>query len=193
MVERRRKPEIVRREALEAGRRLLIASGPGAVTLKAVGGALEMSHANLIHHFGSADAFQAALKDLIVSDLTRQITALVTGTDGATPDTASIVDRVFAAYDAGGIAIMMAWSALSGAPHDEAGIGHVTRNLVAALEPRIEGPDAAARAREIVTLVTLLAFADGLIGKSLAAAVGTERAPIRAMAARLVEGLLVRD
>lgn len=185
-LERRRKPEAVRRAALEAGRRLLLDAGPRAITLKAVGAALGMTHANLIHHFGSADAFQTQLKDLMVQDLTRQITAIVAG---QAADTASVVGQVFDAYGRGGIAVLMAWSALSGAPYDETGIAATSRDLVAALTPRLEGPRAAERAREIVAFVTLLAFADGLIGGAMAEAVGGERDAVRTLTARLVDEL----
>ena len=187
-IERRRKPELVRQEALEAGRRLLIEGGPRAITLKAVGAVLGMSHANLIHHFGSAEAFQGQLKDLMVLDLTRQVTAIVAAPDGPS-DTASIVGKVFEAYGRGGIAMLMAWSTVTGTPHDEARLAATTRELVAALAPRLEGPDATAKAREIVALVTLLAFADGLIGASMAEAVGSERDAVRRLTATLVETL----
>ena len=192
-VERRRKADLVRQEALEVGRRLLIDAGPRAITLKAIGAELGMSHANLIHHFGSAEAYQACLKDLMVQDLTRQVTTIVSGPQGAAPDTAALVEKVFAAYGRGGIAMLMAWSALTGAPHDEAGLAATTRELVAALTPLIDSADAAARAREIVALVTLLAFADSLIGASLADAVGAPRDAVRQLAARLVEGLACRE
>ena len=188
-VERRRKPDDVRHEALEVGRRLLIAGGPSALTLKAVGGEMGMSHANLIHHFGSAEAYQARLKDEMVLDLTRRATALVLRAGEKGPDTASIVDEVFDAYGAGGIGILMAWSILSGASGDSIGMAETTRALVAALEPKLPPPDAAARARTIVSLVTLLALADGLIGGSLAKAVGDEPDAMRALTVRLVEAL----
>ena len=45
--ERRRKPETVRRHALEVARRLLVAEGPGAVTLKAIGAELGTLYAAL--------------------------------------------------------------------------------------------------------------------------------------------------
>ena len=188
-VERRRKPDDVRREALEVGRSLLIAGGPAALTLKAVGAGMGMSHANLIHHFGSADAFQARLKDEMVLDLTRRATALVADAGDAEPDTTSIVNDVFDAYGTGGIGILMAWSILSGAPREKIGMGETTRALVAALEPRIPHADAAARAKKIVALVTMLALADGLIGASLADAVGDDRHAMRALTIRLVEDL----
>src|SRR3546814_18224531 len=53
-------PEESRSAALEAARRLLIKSGPQAVTLKAVGAEIGKTHANLLHHFGSAAGLQSA-------------------------------------------------------------------------------------------------------------------------------------
>ena len=58
-------PEESRAAALEAARRLLIEQGPQAVTLKAVAAAIGKTHANLLHHFGSAAGLQAALAGLI--------------------------------------------------------------------------------------------------------------------------------
>ncbi len=47
-------PQESRAAALEAARRLLIERGPQAVTLKAVAAEIGKTHANLLHHFGSA-------------------------------------------------------------------------------------------------------------------------------------------
>jgi AcrR family transcriptional regulator len=54
-------PEESRSQALEAARRLLIEQGPQAVTLKAVSAEIGKTHANLLHHFGSAAGLQAEL------------------------------------------------------------------------------------------------------------------------------------
>jgi AcrR family transcriptional regulator len=47
--------------ALEAARALLIESGPQSVTLKAVAARINRTHANLLHHFGTALGLQKAL------------------------------------------------------------------------------------------------------------------------------------
>ncbi|MBV9883465.1 MAG: TetR family transcriptional regulator, partial [Sphingomonadaceae bacterium] len=60
-IRERLSPEASRAAALEAARALLIEQGPQAVTLKAVAGRMGKSHANLLHHFGSAAGLQAAL------------------------------------------------------------------------------------------------------------------------------------
>src|ERR1700759_5118534 len=66
-IRQRLSPEASRAGALEAARALLIEQGPQAGTLKAVAGRMGKSHANLLHHFGSAAGLQAALAGLISS------------------------------------------------------------------------------------------------------------------------------
>src|SRR3546814_6802794 len=58
---RRMTPQESRDAALEAARALLLESGPQAVTLKAVAARIGRTHANLLHHFGSAAGLQKAL------------------------------------------------------------------------------------------------------------------------------------
>jgi AcrR family transcriptional regulator len=58
---RRLSPEESRSAAIEAARRLLLERGPQAVTLKAVAAEVGRTHANLLHHFGSASGLQGEL------------------------------------------------------------------------------------------------------------------------------------
>ena len=60
---RRLSPDESRSVALDAARALLIETGPQSVTLKAVAGRVGRTHANLLHHFGSAAGLQKALAE----------------------------------------------------------------------------------------------------------------------------------
>ncbi|MGK3910999.1 TetR family transcriptional regulator, partial [Enterococcus faecium] len=60
-VRKRLSPDESRDAALEAARALLVEHGPQAVTLKAVAARIGRTHANLLHHFGSAEGLQKAL------------------------------------------------------------------------------------------------------------------------------------
>jgi TetR/AcrR family transcriptional regulator, repressor for neighboring sulfatase len=185
--ERRRKPDDVRGEALAIGRRLLIEGGPAAITLKAVGAEMGMSHANLIHHFGSAVAFQSQLKTAMAEELTRGVTALIRGQGQV--DIGRIVGTVFDAYDSGGIGTLVAWSAATKSAVETNGLEQAIGELVAVLEPLIEGAGAAGRARALVALVTILALGDSLIGKPLAKFVGSDPGEMRRLTVSLVEHL----
>jgi AcrR family transcriptional regulator len=71
IVRARLSPEESRSQALDAARRLLIDQGPQAVTLKAVSAEIGKTHANLLHHFGSAAGLQAELARSISDQVTR--------------------------------------------------------------------------------------------------------------------------
>lgn len=187
-IDRRRKPDEVRKEALAIGRRLLIERGPAAITLKTVGAEMAMSHANLIHHFGSAEAFQSQLKNMMVEDLTRTVTALVRqGKDGL--DIAEVVDTVFSAYGPGGIGRLIAWSTMTKAEDETDEVGQAIHELVGALVPLVEGPEAAVHARARVMLVSILALGDSLIGPSLAKCLGSDPQDMRHLTVWILEQL----
>src|SRR3546814_16661435 len=66
-------PQESRDAALEAARALLLESGPQAVTLKAVAARIGRTHANLLHHFGSAAGLQKALIERMAGAITSTI------------------------------------------------------------------------------------------------------------------------
>jgi TPP-dependent pyruvate/acetoin dehydrogenase alpha subunit len=73
IVRERLSPGESRAAAIEAARRLLIESGPQAVTLKAVAAEVGKTHANLLHHFGSA----AGLQSELARDISERVTAAI--------------------------------------------------------------------------------------------------------------------
>ncbi len=62
---KRLSPDESRAAALAAAYDILLADGPQAVTLKAVAGRIGRTHANLLHHFGSALELQKALAAML--------------------------------------------------------------------------------------------------------------------------------
>ncbi|MEA3047435.1 MAG: hypothetical protein QOJ53_1767, partial [Sphingomonadales bacterium] len=91
-------PELSRAAALEAARTLLINEGPQAVTLKAVAAKVGKTHANLLHHFGSAAGLQAALAELISARVCAGIEEAVRRARAHETDPIEIVDRTFDAF-----------------------------------------------------------------------------------------------
>ena len=61
IVRTRLSPAQSRAAALEAARAVLTEEGPQAVTLKAVAARMGRTHANLLHHFGSAGELRTEL------------------------------------------------------------------------------------------------------------------------------------
>ncbi|MCQ8279341.1 TetR/AcrR family transcriptional regulator [Acetobacteraceae bacterium KSS8] len=173
----------MRDAALEAGRALLIAKGPDAVTLKAVGAALGVTHANVLHHFGSAERFRAALRNAMVLDLNERMTAILARPGRTEADLARIVDETFAAYAEGGIGSLIAWLHLHGETAIDAQLEESIERLMAAVRRKFGDHPPAGMP---VGLLTMLAFAASILGGPLGRLVGVEPASFRALALRLL-------
>src|SRR5262245_42358710 len=130
----RRQPEEVRTAALESARKLLVAEGPNAITLKAVARDLGMTHTNLIHHFGSAAELQSALMREMVRDLTDTMEAAVARFRAGAGDVREFVDIVFDAFDRGGAGQLAAWLMVSGNEKLFAPVGQLLRDYIEHVE-----------------------------------------------------------
>ena len=171
-------PEESRSAALEAARRLLIESGPQAVTLKAVGTKIGKTHANLLHHFGSAAGLQSELARYIGERVTAGIAEAVQRARQGEADPREIVDRTFDAFGREGAGALAAWMILSGnrdaldpileSIHhlvDQLGRGHEDRPV-----------------HETTLWLVLAALGDSLLGAAMADALGLPRDKARALA-----------
>ena len=103
-----------RSAALEAARALLLEQGPQAVTLKAVAAKVGRTHANLLHHFGSAAGLQAELARSIADRVTGSIAEAVERARIGEKDVRDVVDGTFDAFDREGAGALAAWMILSG-------------------------------------------------------------------------------
>jgi AcrR family transcriptional regulator len=111
---KRLNPEESRSAALEAARALLIEEGPQAVTLKAVAARIGRTHANLLHHFGSAAGLQSELARSIATRVTERIAKTVQRQRSGQADVREIVDQTFDAFSREGAGALAAWMILSG-------------------------------------------------------------------------------
>ncbi|HEX5775253.1 MAG TPA: TetR family transcriptional regulator [Caulobacteraceae bacterium] len=187
---RKRSPEQAREEALAAARELLLTGGPKAVTLSNVGKAVGMTHANVIHHFGSAAELQSALMGSMVADLAESIEEAVAHvrSDEAAPR--QLVDIVFDAFANGGAGMLAAWMALSQEISHFEPVSEVVKSLVKAIEERaqIDMANEAAHRRvtSAVLLISLCAFGDSVIGDPLREMLGRDKEAARRVTARLL-------
>src|SRR6188474_216642 len=100
--------------AIDAARHLLVEEGPQAVTLKAVAAKVGRTHANLLHHFGSAAGLQAELARSIADRVTGSIAEAVERARVGERDVREVVDGTFDAFDREGAGALAAWMILSG-------------------------------------------------------------------------------
>jgi AcrR family transcriptional regulator len=173
---RKRLPsEESRRAAMDAARALLIESGPQSVTLKAVGGRIGRTHANLLHHFGSAAGLQQELARYLAAAVCETIGEAVRATRAGIGSPREVVDLTFDAFDREGGAALVGWMLLTGNEHALDPIIEAIHALVDELHPQ-ENADGAPRTMHEETLaLVLLALGDAMIGERLAESLAVRR------------------
>ncbi len=178
---RRLSPEASRDAALDAARDLLIEAGPQAVTLKAVATRIGRTHANLLHHFGSASGLQKALAARMAETITATIGAAVLRARTGDHDPREVVNLTFDAFDREGAGALASWMILSG---NEDALDPIL-DAIHALVDRLGSEHAlreVALAEETLQLV-LMALGDALLGGPMAKALGMPRGKARELAA----------
>ncbi|KQN94564.1 TetR family transcriptional regulator [Sphingomonas sp. Leaf231] len=183
---RRLSPAASRDAALEAARTLLVEQGPQAVTLKAVAARIGRTHANLLHHFGSAAGLQQALIERIAAHVVGTIREAVRRSRER-KDPAELVDVVFDAFGRNGAGALASWMILNGNQDALDPILSAVHDLVEDLSREEQRPDAPIR-DETLQLV-LAALGDALLGGPMARALGLPRDRARALAGQM----LLRD
>ncbi len=182
-VRKRLSPEESRNSALEAARALLIEAGPQAVTLKAVSARIGRTHANLLHHFGSASGLQRALAEHLAKSVCETIIDAGHASPAGLGSPREVVDLAFDAFDREGAGALTSWMLLTGNEDALDPIISTIHDLVDEIAPEEAQHDVAARRihRETLSLV-LLALGDALIGGALAKSLGLPRDAARVRA-----------
>jgi AcrR family transcriptional regulator len=176
-------PEASKSAALDAARDLLIEAGPQAVTLKAVAGRIGKTHANLLHHFGSAAGLQKALAKSLAEAICVDIAAAVIKSRSGEGSPRDVVDLAFDAFDRQGAGALAGWMILSGNEDALNPIVETIHTLVDDLA--LEGHDDRLIHDDSLTLV-LMALGDALLGAPLAKALGLPRERARDIAVRIM-------
>lgn len=180
-IPRRLSPEASRSAALEAARELLLEAGPQAVTLKAVAGRIGRTHANLLHHFGSASGLQRDLAAYMGNSICAKIGEAVFQLRGGaiTPD--ELADLIFDHFDREGAGALASWMLLSGNEDALDPIVEAIHNLV---DQIAEDGMADASLHELTLEMVLMALGDALLGGPLSASLGLPREAGRQIAGR---------
>lgn len=185
IVKKRLSPEESRFVALQAAREILIETGPAAVTLKAVAGRIDRTHANLLHHFGSAAGLQKALAAYLAETVCATIGEKMAASPPGERNVREIVDLAFDAFDSGGAGALATWMAATG--NEDA-----LDPIVEAIHKLIDGmaPDAHEKRlmHEDTLALVLMALGDAQLGGAMAEALSLPRDTARALACELITG-----
>ncbi len=166
-----------RESALDAARAILIEQGPQAVTLKAVAARVGRTHANVLHHFGSAHGLQKALASSLGERITAKIADAVVSVRRGDLDPRAIVELCFDAFSKEGAGPLCSWMILSGDVDALSPILKAVHSLVDELT------DPAYNSVASVTLaLALTALGDALLGGPMAEELGLERDTARNLA-----------
>lgn len=185
-------PDESRLAAVEAARALLIETGPQAVTLKAVAARIGRTHANLLHHFGSAAGLQKALAAHLADVITASIGDAVDAARRGEVSPRTIVDMTFDAFDAQGAGALASWMLSSGNEDALDPVVEAVHRLVNKLAASALSPDIGDIIRENTLMLVLLALGDSQLGGAMASAIGLPREKAREIATRsLTSALLV--
>jgi AcrR family transcriptional regulator len=179
---RRLSPEESRDNALEAARALLLEAGPQAVTLKAVAARIGRTHANLLHHFGSAAGLQKALIANMAGTIVATIAAAVMRARTGDHDPREVVDLTFDAFGEEGAGALASWMILSG---NEDALDPILEAIHGLVDQLAEDKDMHGPALHEETLsLVLMALGDALLGGPMAKALRLPREMARELAVR---------
>lgn len=180
IVRKRLTPEESREAAIEAARALLVEQGPQAVTLKAVAARIGRTHANLLHHFGSAADLQKALITHLADTITAQIGAAAKRARAGEQDPRVVVDMTFDAF-AQGAGAMASWMILTG---NEDALDPILEAIHRLVDDLAADPDMVGGKpiHEETLQLVLMALGDSLLGGPMAKALGLPLGKARELA-----------
>ena len=178
---RRLSPEASRLAALEAARELLIETGPQAVTLKAVAGRIGRTHANLLHHFGSASGLQRDLAEYLINGVCATISTAIHQMREGAMSPRELADLIFDSFDREGAGALASWMLLSG---NEDALNPVVEAIHRLVDEIAEDGHADSSLHELTLEMVLIALGDALLGGPLSASLGLPRETGREIAGR---------
>ncbi len=181
---RRLSPEASRLAALEAARLLLIETGPQSVTLKAVSMRIGRTHANLLHHFGSASGLQRDLAEYLTKAICVTIADAAARTQGGEMPPRQLADLIFDSFDKEGAGALASWMLLSG---NEDALNPIVDTIHHLVDEIADQGHENTQLHELTMELVLLALGDALLGGPLSQSLGLPREAGRDIAGRRLE------
>lgn len=192
-IRKRFSPDELRFAALESARAILIESGPQAVTLKAVGARIGRTHANLLHHFGSAAGLQKALAEHLTGAVCDAVAEAVRAARAGIAAPRAVVDIAFDAFDREGGGALVSWMLATGQEDAMEPFVDTIHRMVDELNPEEVPHGETSPAHEATLGVVLLALGNSLMGAPLAASLRLPDSRARDIAERLLTQSLVEE
>jgi len=170
---RRRTPEEARELVLDTAERRLKSKGLEGLNIVGVAREAGISHATLLHHFGSS----AGMRQALVERMTRRLISEALATLGQEAEVTTLFHDLFEVFSTGGHAKLLAWMNIEAAhrapPSPEIRAGFAELIDTAARQLPNGDPESA---RNILVLVVAAAIGLGIAGEGLLALAGMDDA-----------------
>ena len=186
-IRKRLSQEESRTAAIDAARAILIELGPQAVTLKAVAARVGRTHANLLHHFGSAAGLQKALAAHLAVTICAAIEQAILSQGENGGGARQVVDMTFDAFDKEGGGALATWMLMSGNEDALDPIVEAIHDLIDDL-----GEHGQTKMPDIGHALCMMALGDALMGAALTQSLGLARTSARETAVRMLEDAAAR-
>ncbi len=180
-IRKRLTQEESRLAALEAARGLLIELGPQAVTLKAVASRIGRTHANLLHHFGSAAGLQKELARHLAVTICATIEDAVLASRAGQGTARDVVDLTFDAFDKEGGGALATWMLMNGNEDALEPLVEAVHDLVDDL-----GNHETGMMHDVTHALCLMALGDALMGGPLSQSLALPRTAARDIAEKML-------
>lgn len=144
------------------------------------------SHANLLHHFGSAAELQSEVARSIAEQVTGRIGESVELARNGAADAREIVDRTFDAFDKEGAGALAAWMILTG---NRDALNPILQSI-SSLVDQLRVNHETHRVPESTLALVLAALGDALLGEAISGALGLPRDASRELAAERLRAQL---
>jgi AcrR family transcriptional regulator len=162
----RRTPEEAKSLILKVAADRLAEFGLEGLNISGVSKAAGISHATVIHHFGST----AAMREALLHQMTRDLLSDVVEALNHQEPPEQILRRLFSTLSQDGHGKLLAWRAVEHQEINEgAESGHLFQSVIAALADQASGVD---DARQIVYLVALAALGQSISGDIVQSLIG---------------------
>ena len=137
------------------------------MTLKAVAGRINRTHANLLHHFGSAAGLQLALANHLAIGICEELEEAVLYLPSRDLDVRKLVDLVFDTFGSKSGGALAGWMVCTGIRGALDPILEAVQNLIERSLPEAGSSDAAVERRELTYSLVLMALGKSLMGDEL--------------------------
>jgi AcrR family transcriptional regulator len=190
----RRSPEEARRLILATAQRLIARTGPEGLRLQDIAAEAGISHPLILHHFKNRAGLVRALTRQAAAEFKDRLVAAMAQPESSTED---LIDRVFDAFDQGGLAQRLAWLAVVDPEGEAAGPATVQNEIADTLHRRRVAAAPPGReisredSRHLMHLVAVAAFGEAMHGARLRRRQGADEGEARRFRAWLAA--LLRD